>query len=77
MASPDRAMRLARLASMLGVCSQWASKIVGTSANNLSRTLGSSTSMLPVEAPMKTFTPATSLGLSAAMVSRLSLLTPK
>ena len=67
-ASPFCSRYLASSARILGVCSQWASKMVGMHANNLCSTLGSPT--LSVENPMNTLRPATSCGSRAATTSR-------
>ena len=62
---------------MVGVSSQWVAITSGVAAKMPSRAAGSSTSMLPVLAPMNTLTPQADAGSTDLMASRLSLVAPQ
>ena len=76
MASPYFARYSAKVASIIGVSSQWVMIGTGVSRKIASRVSGSSTSMLPVDAPMNTLMPGAAFGSSARIASRLSLEAP-
>ena len=75
--SPYLALNSAWVRSMVGVSSQWVMIGVGASRKMPSRVTGSSTSMLPVEAPMNTLIPGADFGSRLRTAARLSLLAPR
>jgi hypothetical protein len=77
MSSPQRAFAASSLAVIVGVSSQCVMIGTGQSRKIASSVAGSSTSMLPVDAPMNTLTPGADFGSSARMSARLSLVAPR
>ena len=61
---------------MVASSSQWVATRVGLSLNTASSTARLSTSMFPVDDPMKTLTPQTRRGSVLSTSSRLSLEAP-
>ena len=76
MSSPYLALNLASAFLIIGVSSQWVAIITGESLNIRLRLSSLSTSRLPVEEPIKTFTPHTSEGFIDLISSIFSLLEP-
>ena len=76
MSSPYFALKRASSASIIGVSSQCVMIGTGASRKIASSVSGSSTSMLPVDAPMNTFRPGVAFGSIARIASMLSLLAP-
>ena len=76
-ASPYTARARASFARIVGVSSQCVAMTSGDEAKMPSRVFSSSTSMLPVDAPMNTLTPQAFRGSTALIASRLSFVAPK
>ncbi|MNS91949.1 hypothetical protein D3C72_1260620 [compost metagenome] len=75
--SPHLARASSSSTLMEGVSSQWVTIITGLSRKMAASVSWLSTSMLPVEAPMKILMPQDCLGSSFLISSRLSLVAPR
>ena len=77
MSGPWRASYAAMLASMVGVSSQWVAISSRQPAKCAASASGSSTSMSPVEAPMKIFRPQAGVSCARAVSAALALVAPR
>ena len=75
--SPNFSRARASRSCIIGVFSQWVAIMVGAWRKICSRIASSSTSILPVDEPIKTLTPAMEAGSIAFTCSRFSLLAPR